>query len=250
MATAAISQELVSLKSLPEVMEVSGPALPQNAAFMKVDSHETCELANSYILQAKGFIKEVDDRLDKKRETAYRAYQGWLELIKELKAPYIKIVNALDPRVSAYVLEVKRKQEEEKARETKRLLEEEKRRREEEEKQKLAEAEILEEAGQHEEADQLVSEIIQKKEEPMAFKANPITPKVNMTGASIRTYWHAEVFNLTQLIQAASKDKRFEVYLQANMSALNNEADKFKRVDIGVPGARGVSTHKTAATGR
>ena len=193
----SVDQEVLSLREDPQVKEVQGgDGLPATAGTMTVDSHESCELANSFLVEAKTRIKTIDEKLDPRREMAYRAYQGWISLIKELKEPYQKVVNYLSPRIANYLAEVERKRREEEEHLRLMALEEEKKRREAEEKAKLEEAAALEAAGDKELAEQMLAEAEQVKETPITVTvAAPATPKVEIKGSAMRENWVFEIYN-------------------------------------------------------
>lgn len=103
-----------------------------------------------------------------------------------------------------------------------------------EEVRKLALAVQAEAGGMNEQA---VEQILSTPSVAPTVTAAPIA---RPTGISGRKNWKAEVMDLGALIEAAAKDKRYRVYLQADMSKLDKQA----KVDEGaleIPGVRPVN---------
>lgn len=96
---------------------------------LEINTREDYVKASEILKEIKRRIKTIDDRLEPEKAKAYAAYQGWLNLIKELKGPYLE----KEMEIKGHMLSWDREQEhirreaEEKAREeARRIAEEEK----------------------------------------------------------------------------------------------------------------------------
>jgi len=241
-----------SLTNLPEVQEIeqAKSKFLTVALSTKVIDHASLELGNQLFLQADSALKAIDDKLDPKRELAYRAYQEWLKLIKELKDPYLKAKAYLNGQIVDYKREQDRKRDEEQERLRQEALKAEAARRKEEEDRKTQEAADLEAAGLQEEAQALVDEVIEDIGKPVeVYVPPPETAKVKLDGASIRETWSAQVTDLRALCRAVADGKAPLAYIEANMTALNAQARSLKK-ELNIPGVKSVSSQSMSATGR
>jgi len=240
------------LSSLPEVQELEDTRSKFLAVALtvKVTDQKSLVNANAFFLDADARIKAIDEKLDPKRELAYRAYQEWLKLIKELKDPYLKAKAYLNGQVTAYHQEIekKRREEEEIARQT--AIKEEMDRRKTEEEARIAQAAELEKAGANEEAEALVAETVEENQKPIEIYVPPAaTPKAELEGATVKVYWSAEVTDLRALCRAVAEGKAAIACIEANMTVLNAQARSLKK-ELNIPGVRAISTSSMAATGR
>lgn len=184
------------IKSIPEVQEIelATSAFLNEALTIKVSDDVSMATAKEIFLDADRRIKSIDVKLDEKRDRAYRSYQDWLSLIKDLKAPYLKAKTYLGGEITTYHERQERIRREEQERLLKIALEEEVARRKKAEEEKLAQAALLEKAGSKDEAEQMMAEAIQEAEAPVIIEQpKATTPKVEMKGMAMVTYWHWEV---------------------------------------------------------
>jgi len=241
-----------TIMNLPEVREIeeTRSKFLTMALSTKVSDQKTLTFANELFLEADANIKAVDEKLDPKRELAYRAYQEWLKLIKELKEPYLKGKTYINNQIVIYKKEQDRIRDEEMERQRQEAIKIEMDRRWKEEEDRISQAIALEEVGAHEEAESLISETIEDKEKPIeVYTAPASTPKVILTGATVKEYWHAEVTDLRALCKAIGEGKYPTAYVKANMGPLNDQARDLKK-EFNIPGVKAVSMSSMAATGR
>lgn len=231
------------IKLLPEVQEIeqSTSQFLNNALTVKVTDQISCTFANGLFLDAAERIKAIDSKLDPKRELAYRAYQEWPKLIKELKDPYEKARNHLNSQITPYIQEIERKRQEEIDRQRQIAIKEEMERRKAEEARRMEEAAKLEALGAKEEAEQIMSEVLQENQTPVITVPPPPTiPKVEMKGMAMVTYWHFRIKN--------------EALIPRNLMMPNEKAIG-KLVDAlhdkaNIPGVEVYSETKARPTGR
>ncbi len=231
------------IKLLPEVQEIeqSTSQFLNNALTVKVTDQISCTFANGLFLDAAERIKAIDSKLNPKRELAYRAYQEWLKLIKELKEPYEKARNHLNSQITPYIQEIKRQRqvEEEKLRQEMIMLEMQ--RRKAEEARRMEEAAALEQAGAKEEAEQVISEIIQETEAPIIVPPPPpVTPKVEVRGMASATNWKFEIID-EKLIPRS--------FLVPDLVKIGGIVRSLK-AETNIPGIRAYGDSKMKATGR
>lgn len=158
--------------------EISGQVRAYvDALQIKVIDTDTYMAASSALLEIKGRMKIIDERLDPEKKKAYVAYQAWNDLIKEMKAPLLEKETHIKRELSAYDLEQERIRREEERR-----LQEEARKREEE--ARLQAAIEAEQHGEKEEAEAIINEKPAYVPPVVLPKA---TPKVQ--GISYRDNW-------------------------------------------------------------
>ena len=247
-----LRQEVLPITNLPEVKEIeeSRSKFLQIALATKVLDQPTLAVANQLFLEANERIKAIDAKLDKSRKKAYDAYQEWLKLITELKEPYLKAKIYLNGQVTDYKRDQDRIRAEEEERNRIEAIRIEAERRQKEENDRLAQAAILEASGAIQEAEALVQEAIEEKEKPIeVYIPPPATPKVELEGASVKTYYSAKVTNKMKLIKAVAEGRASESCLDANMTTLNGLARSLKK-EMKIDGVELVITSSMAATGR
>lgn len=224
--------------------------IPDQAKMILVKDSVSMTRANEFFLVIKGLRKKIADTMDPIIKAAHNAHKIALGKKGELEAPLIAGEKWLSGQMATYYQEQERKRKVEEERLRQEAIQAEMKRRQEEEECKMAEAAALEAAGATDEADQLVNEAIQAKEEPVVVQvAPPPTPKVQMTGAAVKEYWGAEVFDLKALVRAVGEGKCPLGLIEPNMTALNAQARSLKK-EMNIPGVRAVSTSGLAATGR
>jgi len=240
------------LTNLPEVREIeeTRSQFLSVALSMKVSDQPSLTVANQLFLEADARIKAIDEKLDPKRELSFRAYQEWLKLIKELKDPYLKGKAYLNTQMVDYKREQDRIREEEQERLRQEALKAEAARRREEEERRIKEAAELEQAGLTEEAEALVNETVDENQKPIEVYVPPLaTPKAELEGATVKTYWQAEVTDLRALCRAVAEGKAPIACVEPNMTVLNAQARALKK-ELAIPGVKAVSTSSMASTGK
>jgi hypothetical protein len=158
MDNTAINQEIES-KAL---------AIPEQAKLIAVTDNASMERANTFKLDIKAMMKEVDDWFKPIADKAFQAHRAITGKWNETKAPLKAADDHLTNQVKLYLAECRRIQEAEEAR-LREIA------RKEEEERRLAEAEELEKEGRPEEAEEILSQ-------PVTYVAPVVrveTPKVD-----------------------------------------------------------------------
>ena len=151
----------------PEV-ESRALAIPEQAKLITVTDNESMEKANTFKLDIKAMMKEVDEFFKPMADKAFAAHRAITGKWNETKAPLKDADAHVTQQIKLYLAEVRRKQEAEEAR-LREIA------RKEEEERRLAEAEALEKEGRPEEAEEILSE-------PITYVAPVVhieTPKVD-----------------------------------------------------------------------
>lgn len=158
MENTAINQEIES-KAL---------AIPEQAKLIAVTDNASMERANTFKLDIKAMMKEVDDWFKPIADKAFQAHRAITGKWNETKAPLKAADDHVTNQVKLYLAECRRIQEAEEAR-LREIA------RKEEEERRLAEAEALEHEGRQEEAEEILSQ-------PVTYVAPVVrveTPKVD-----------------------------------------------------------------------
>lgn len=158
MDNTAINQEIES-KAL---------AIPEQAKLIAVTDNASMERANTFKLDIKAMMKEVDDWFKPIADKAFQAHRAITGKWNETKAPLKAADDHVTNQVKLYLAECRRIQEAEEAR-LREIA------RKEEEERRLREAEELEAEGRADEADEILSE-------PVTYVAPVVTaqtPKVD-----------------------------------------------------------------------
>jgi hypothetical protein len=224
-----------------EVVRREVMSIPDQAKLIVVKDQGSMTRANECFLIIKGLRKKIAETMDPIISAAFAAHKVAVGKKKELEAPLILGESWLNGQMTAYHQEQERirRAEEEKLRQE--AIAAELKRREEEEARKMAEAAALEAQGAKEEAEQLVNEAIQAKEEPVVVEVKaPETPKVVMTGAAVKKYWDFEIVNETLIPREYLKVD--ETKIGGIVRALKEKAN--------IPGVRVFQRSGLAATGR
>lgn len=154
--------------NLNQEIESKALAIPEQAKLITVTDNESMERANTFKLDIKAMMKEVDDFFKPMADKAFAAHRAITRKWNETKAPLKAADDHVTNQVKFYLAEVRRKQEAEEAR-LREIA------RKEEEERRLAEAEALEKEGRPEEAEEVLSE-------PITYVAPVVrieTPKVD-----------------------------------------------------------------------
>ena len=154
--------------NLNQEIESKALAIPEQAKLITVTDNESMERANTFKLDIKAMMKEVDDFFKPMADKAFAAHRAITGKWNETKAPLKAADDHVTNQVKLYLAEVRRAQEAEEARLREKA-------RKEEEERRLAEAEALEKEGRPEEAEEILSE-------PITYVAPVVhieTPKVD-----------------------------------------------------------------------
>lgn len=188
-------------------------------------------------LAAKG-EKAATDFMKPQKQKADEMKQILLDKEKELKAPYQRVRQLLDPAVIAYRTDQQRKRQE-----AERIAREAARKQAEEEA--LKKAVELEKEGFTKEANSVLAA------PPVVPRALPIAPKpiAKSSGVGIQERWSSEIIDLMTLVKAVAAGKVPLAALEPNMTYLNNQARMLKK-DYAIPGSRATSNLGTNIRGK
>lgn len=153
---------------LDATIESKALALPEQAKLITVTDNESMERANTFKLNIKAMIKEIDEWFKPLADKAFQSHRAITGKWNETKAPLKAADDHVTNQVKLYLAEVRRKQEAEEAR-LREIA------RKEEEERRLAEAAELEAEGRADEADETL-------EAPVTYVAPVVrieTPKVD-----------------------------------------------------------------------
>ncbi len=243
----------------PEIQKVSQEVMPvaDQAKMILVKDQQTLAKANDFFLVIRQMRKKIGDVFDPiieaAKEAKRKADATRAEAVRQkekIEEPLLRAEAWLNGQIGNWKREQDRIRlaEESRLREIETQKEMERRRIVEE--QKMAEAAALEAAGAQDEAEQLMAEAIQAKEEPITIKT-PIAPtaKVDLQGMTERITWHAEVFDIKALCRAIGEGAVSPTFVDANMPNLNRQAVSLKG-NMRISGVKAVSDSKMVPTGR
>jgi hypothetical protein len=154
--------------NLDATIESKALALPDQARMITVTDNASMEQANTFKLDIKAMIKEIDDWFKPLADKAFQSHRAITGKWNETKAPLKAADDHVTNQVKLYLAEVRRAQEAEEAR-LREIA------RKEEEERRLAEAAELEAEGRADEADEVL-------EAPVTYVAPVVrieTPKVD-----------------------------------------------------------------------
>ena len=224
--------------------------LPEQAKMIVVKDSVTLAKANDFFLTIKGLRKKIADTFNPIIQKANEAHKEALNQKALIEAPLIVAEKYLNGQVTDYTREQNRIREEEERRLREQAIKEEAERRAKVEAEQFAKAAELEALGEKEAAESLMQEAIEEKEKPIeVYVPPPVTPKIKLEGATVRTYWHAEIVDLLALCKAIAEGKQPLAYINPDMPLLNTLAGRLKK-ELSIPGVKAVSTSSVAATGR
>ncbi len=242
-----------------EVQRVSQEVVPiaDQAKLILVKDQVTLAKANDFFLVIRQMRKRIGDVFDPiieaAKEAKRKADATRAEAVRQkekIEEPLLRAESWLNGQIGDYKRDQDRIRLAEEARLREIAIKEEMERRKKEEEQKMTEAAALEAAGAQEEAEQVMAEAIQAKEEPITIKT-PIapTPKVDLQGMTERVTWHAEVFDIKALCRAIGEGAVSPTFIDPNMPNLNRQAISLKS-NMRIPGCKAVSESKMVPTGR
>ncbi len=236
----------------PSVEQISKEVipLPKQAQLIVVKDQDSLGRANQFFLDIKAIRKKIDDTFSPIISAARKAHQEAIAQRKKIEEPLIIAEKYLNGQVIVYTIEQEKKRAEEKERLRQEAIKQEMDRRKKEEDERIRQAAELEAVGAVDEAEALMVEAIEEKEKPIEIYAPPPeTPKVKLEGASIKEYWSAQVTDLKSLCKAVGEGECPIAYIEANMSALNDQARSLKK-EMNIPGVKAISMSSMASTGR
>lgn len=205
-------------------VESKALAVPDQARAIRIIDNAAMLQANAMLLDIKALVKEVDEcfkPLAQKADEAHKAITGRWKLAK---APLIEAEGILKVGVKAYMDEVERKRREEEAR-LREIA------RKEEEERRLKEAELLANAGFHEEAEAVIDEPIVV----VMPEVKADIPKVDMR--NFRRAWKARVTDFSAFARYCASNPQYLHLLLPNDSGLNQMARALKN-NMHLPGVQ------------
>ena len=235
-----------------EVMPISDQAL-----VIRVIDQPTLTKANDFFLVIRQMRKKIGDVFDPiieaAKEAKKKADNARAIAIREkekIEEPLLRAEAFLNGQIVEYKREQDRKRQEEEEILRQEAIKNEMERRKKEEEDRLAQAAELEKVGAQEEAGMLLADTIEEIAKPIeVYIPPPETPKVELEGATVKTFWKAEVIDLRALVKAILEGKAPLNAVEANMTMLNGMARSLKK-EMNIPGVKAVSTSSMAATGR
>lgn len=227
-----------------EVIKAEVLTVPDIAKGIIVIDPESMAKANSTFLVIKGLRKKIADFMDPIISAAFTTHKVAVAKKKELEAPLIQAESWLNGQISIYHERQEKIRREEESRLRLIELQKELARRKEAEAVKLAEAAFLEQGGAKDEAEQLLSEILQENEAPMVLTVpQPETPKMVMTGMAMVKNWHFRIVNIDLI------PRQFMIPDEVKIGAIVRSMKENARALLG-KGIDVYSENKTRATGR
>lgn len=227
----SIAMERMEIPEAARPIEQRALTIVPHAKALKVVDEPTKLLAGmmfNTINEALFQIGEVFDPLiegamevKRKAEASRKAIVTQKETFE---APWREAKIYVSTQLIIYKGEQDRKIEEERRRKEQEAIKAEMERRKKAEEEAAALAAILEEAGAHDEAAQVVEEAIQKTESPILVDVQIETKKVAIKGGSFRETWYAEVVSLKKLCLAIGQGRASENFVRPYMPALNDMA--------------------------
>ena len=154
--------------NLDATIESKALALPDQAKLITVTDNDSMERANTFKLDIKAMIKEIDEWFKPLADKAFQSHRAITGKWNETKAPLKAADDHVTNQVKLYLAECRRIQEAEEAR-LREIA------RKEEEERRLAEAAELEAEGRADEADEIL-------EAPVTYVAPVVrieTPKID-----------------------------------------------------------------------
>ena len=233
-----------------EVVKAEVLPIPQQAQMIVVKDQGSLSKANEFFLVIRGLRKKIADTFDPIISKAHAAHKEALSQKSQIEAPLVVAEKWLNGQVTTYHQEQEKKRREEEELSRQKAIKEEMERRKKEEDERLTQAAELEAAGATEEAEALIAETVEEIEKPLeVYVPPPETPRVKLEGATVKTFWSAEITDLKSLCRAVADGKCPIAYIEPNMTALNAQARSLKK-EMNIPGVKAISTSSMSATGR
>jgi len=233
-----------------EVVQAEVLPIPEQAKMIVVRDQPSLSKANEFFLTIKALRAKIAATFDPIIKKAHAAHKEALDQKAIIEAPLVTAEKYLNGQVTAYHQEVEKKRREEQEILRQEAVKAEMARRKAEEDERTRQAAELEAAGATEEAEALVVETVEESQKPIEVYVSPVaTPKAELEGATVKTYWLAEVTNLRDLCHAVADGKAPLACIEPNMTVLNAQARALKK-EMAIPGVRAVSTSSMASTGK
>ena len=197
------------------------------AQSLVVSNREDYEVGQIYM----GRIKQRIKMLEEERMAQTRPLDESKKRIIDFFRPHLEKLNNAKEHLNQIMVKWTEEQEARRREEERRLQEEARKRAEEEALRQAIEAE---EAGEKEEAEQIMAE-------PVYVPPIRVASEIPKSKEShIRETWSAEVINLKDLIMAISQGKAPLQSVQADMTFLNGQARAYKQA-LSIPGVHSIS---------
>lgn len=216
-----------ALIPVPDTEDIASAAdtWQTTAQDLVVQDQENFEIAGRFLQDIQALRRQVKETFEKPKKLAHAAHKAILDAEKIHDAPLASAEIIIKTKASTYADEErKRRQREE--------LQRQAAARQAEEDERLHQAELLEQAGETEEAERVLEE--EPPPPPPPTRAS-VTPKA--TGISVRTTWKAEVVSLRKLCEAIVEGRVPESAVMPNTTVINGCARSMQK-DFNWPGCR------------
>lgn len=232
-----------------EVVQAEVLPIPDQAKMIVVRDQPSLSKANDFFLTIKALRGKIAATFDPIIKKAHEAHKEALNQKAIIEAPLVTAEKYLNGQVTAYHQEIEKKRREEEEIARQEAVKAEMARREKEIEERINQAIALEEVKAHEEAESIMADTIEANQAPIEVYVPPVaTPKAELEGASIKTYWSARITNKMKLIKAVAEGRAPETCLEANMTVLNGLARSLKK-EMKIDGVEAVSMASMASVG-
>lgn len=239
--------------AIPDLLSLKGGTgeVLEAADKFEIKTDEDLARGSGLIKLLQGLKKQVNNTFDGPIGKAKEALGSFRDAKKghwdPLDQGEKKVKRQVDARYNELRIQKQKEEEEEqeRVRKEKAAQEEEKRIREE---KALAEAEAAENAGDAEQAQEILEKADKEPAPPPPVPAKPKTVIPKVEGIKQNTRWSAKLVSLKELAKAVGEGTAPLDSIQPNMVMLNSIARGAKKKDIGVPGVEGKS--ETGISGR
>lgn len=175
--------------------------ITERAAGLVIATDADYLAAGDWFKQIKDILKVIDASFDPTIEAAHATHKAALAAKKKHADPLLAAQRVINGKVAAYsqakAAEARRIEAERMAEARKKAEAEAAIRRKEEEDRRLSEAQVLQDAGQAEAAEILVSAPVVIETAPVVIEAAPGAPKIE--GLHFRSVWKFRVLNKTSV---------------------------------------------------
>lgn len=216
-----------ALIPVPDTEDIASAAVTWQitAQDLVVQDQENFEIAGRFLQDIQALRRQVKQTFAKPKDLANKAHRAICDAEKTHDSPLAAAEITIKTKAGTYATEERRRREKEELR-----LQAEARKRQEDDR--LVQAELLEQAGETEEAERVLEE--EPPPPPPPTRAS-VTPKA--TGISVRTVWKAEVVSLRKLCEAIVEGRVPETAIQPNLTVINACARSMQK-DFNWPGCR------------
>lgn len=214
-------------------LEVQTLSVPDRAKCLSIETNDQFMEAGELLRTIKGLRAEIDATFDPIISKAHEAHKEAIGQKKKVDAPLVEAEAILKPRIATYLREQERIRREEELRLRKQAEEEAAR-------QQVAEAALLDDIGETDQA----NKILEEKPYVPPVVLPRATPKV--AGISVRETWSAQITSLPDLVRAVAAGRAPIQCLKADETFLNQQARSMKQA-LNWPGVKAVSDSNVAA---